>query len=1590
IQEREREIRILMSSETEAIQTAREQVGEFRRLLHVLPEDSLAMAQWEAHWYDAIIQDFSVQRCAKVRQEFEEIFGVNFDRYEKTETLLFHEARLLHLKTDISERIQLIVEEAPQRFRTRIPQERLSSTLQALGKFIRKGGQQASRATTAAILDTLMTLNQQVLKKELQARSGGAMGPVGFSLIRPGPGLYQSGSIRELCDLLSLVTETCCFLLQEGSPVGGLLMGGSDPKDPTGGEGGDGPQGATETPEGPVASEGVGQGDSADVLDNRSLETQVQCERVKTSAVEGDDFLVMGTLGLVGHIKSLYEQLLDMVYKFSSVILPELMVCAWKHDPSLAACAVALASLGKGAESSGVGYIQDMIRSLESHLMKVMRDVEPPGIFECVSLIREDFQALLLSYQDPSVAQGKQQTDGTKHDSSASPTSAPSKVGLCLAALSALCDNVERNAQALITSVQSLGIPVNWRQLDVVQQAGPLQQAGGDVALSGVTQQVGEPVVRNVASLLSDVIESSLTAEPVVRNVASLLSDVIEVQGLERYSSFGGHRAAFPSEVRLKWLFCRRHLPLPSLVMLFCFCPLRELSQTLSEYGNGGGGREAPVRLKLHSPGVPLLAPAPPPVDTVVVISWSDEEVSHGASPQSVMQIVVCPGRQLIVSSEVVRRSSCPVYLVTPVERFVPALIPKSPSMVHSPRSPPGIPSLRSLSMRGALALLNDLVLHHGAIFPACRSDLKNSLRSLLPPSLREELIALAIPQGRIVDTIQLVILDVLMCPRIRFLAIHYVRPWYRSSVAQILAWNGSGLEYLKLDDSDWFKRSDPAPILPFLLTRMNALKVVTLRYVCTDNTLSVLGRACSHLEALDVSWSGDRVSDLGFRRLFLRPAPCHLPRPPTVGKRKSKRSWPKGSTVWFLCSWPSSSTRSTSSSRPLRPSESQGLLDGWNEPDDLDGDDTEPYWRESVMLQSQRNPCAKTLRYVNVIGTSISVARAERFVEEFAINPKFQLQTAPDVPESRRDVIPSPITNQRTSQILLDALFLKRILAMRQVIQGVSKCFCINANDDPGTLGSLLTPIQHLVADIAATFLIGLPTKLLAWVNVALLEHAGFDLTKVFNRMEAADTPFRLSTFASAAKHEWLSRGEMTATHVFQAASYLGEVHRILEQNIAHNSIHTEIVSLSPLQASLLHMQVSHQWCFRNHLQRVNFTGWIQPGYGQIVAHLRDTADQLSQRDSLIQSRADALVAVLSPVVQRLKWGAGANPEIQELLDLFQRESERALSQLRTVLSLKRRLAQTLLALVHLEAARSVREGANAGREGAVGHRGRSGHLFEILARVEALCLATPGSSGEKVEVSVEEDHLMTFKPLAEGEVITRPWILDCLSLLEASLNAADSEMKVQSANVETSKAKVMQLTSQVKGAVSLHHRLMWDVRGLLRALSKLDDCSAAQRYMQVYRTFCDNLSRILKVLSATLAAPHSSTTVLLPSSIEEAENTLETCVETIDEVYDGLIRLGEGGRGTVGQSKLKERSAQRKGSTTVGNDLAQMENFAPAEENTYAMSVWRRIEEKLTGRDPRRGEVLTVEKQVDLLISEARDVEKLCLLYEGWTSWV
>lgn len=59
------------------------------------------------------------------------------------------------------------------------------------------------------------------------------------------------------------------------------------------------------------------------------------------------------------------------------------------------------------------------------------------------------------------------------------------------------------------------------------------------------------------------------------------------------------------------------------------------------------------------------------------------------------------------------------------------------------------------------------------------------------------------------------------------------------------------------------------------------------------------------------------------------------------------------------------------------------------------------------------------------------------------------------------------------------------------------------------------------------------------------------------------------------------------------------------------------------------------------------------------------------------------------------------------------------------------------------------------------------------------------------------------------------------------------------------------------------------------------------------------------------------------------------------------------------------------------------------PAETNLNkrALAIVNRVRDKLTGRDfPHIDEIVTVQKQVDLLIQQATSNENLCQCYVGW----
>ncbi|KAM2903393.1 hypothetical protein COP2_003214 [Malus domestica] len=76
-----------------------------------------------------------------------------------------------------------------------------------------------------------------------------------------------------------------------------------------------------------------------------------------------------------------------------------------------------------------------------------------------------------------------------------------------------------------------------------------------------------------------------------------------------------------------------------------------------------------------------------------------------------------------------------------------------------------------------------------------------------------------------------------------------------------------------------------------------------------------------------------------------------------------------------------------------------------------------------------------------------------------------------------------------------------------------------------------------------------------------------------------------------------------------------------------------------------------------------------------------------------------------------------------------------------------------------------------------------------------------------------------------------------------------------------------------------------------------------------------------------------------------------------------------------SLNKAKIKDESR----STRVGRG-----------KNPYAMSVLRRVEMKLVGRDIADNREITIGEQVDYLLKQATSVDSLCNMYEGWTPWI
>ncbi|KAL7583725.1 hypothetical protein Lser_V15G45780 [Lactuca serriola] len=109
-------------------------------------------------------------------------------------------------------------------------------------------------------------------------------------------------------------------------------------------------------------------------------------------------------------------------------------------------------------------------------------------------------------------------------------------------------------------------------------------------------------------------------------------------------------------------------------------------------------------------------------------------------------------------------------------------------------------------------------------------------------------------------------------------------------------------------------------------------------------------------------------------------------------------------------------------------------------------------------------------------------------------------------------------------------------------------------------------------------------------------------------------------------------------------------------------------------------------------------------------------------------------------------------------------------------------------------------------------------------------------------------------------------------------------------------------------------------------------------------------------------------------------------TSVSSLSEMNIGVenIKIGK-----QHQESLLDQEETRK-SPMQNVDVTGQASSRVKGKNAYAVSVLRRVELKIEGRDITDNRDISIAEQVDYLVRQATNVDNLCNMYEGWTPWI
>ncbi|KAI8501131.1 Serine/threonine-protein kinase smg1 [Branchiostoma belcheri] len=571
-----------------------------------------------------------------------------------------------------------------------------------------------------------------------------------------------------------------------------------------------------------------------------------------------------------------------------------------------------------------------------------------------------------------------------------------------------------------------------------------------------------------------------------------------------------------------------------------------------------------------------------------------------------------------------------------------------------------------------------------------------------------------------------------------------------------------------------------------------------------------------------------------------------------------------------------------------------------------------------------------------------------------------------------------------------------------------------------------LVKPIKRYIADFVRQLVIGYPSQSLGYTLCTFINALGVDVVAEVNAKDVgAESRVSIDDLAKLAVDHNLRTNSFTQPLLAQASA-LTSSHDIAWRK--HDLVRRLDVNINQCKASVQRAQLQlarYQWYHEDTLlQTVHHSGsssLVAPSRASVMSDLRKYVQTLVQLDSAVGSVQERSTQLEAGIAQRLKWAAGANPSLQTMLLDFEEAQNNRNSLLMNEGRRASDVCKLCNAVLHFEALRT-----------------RTPEAMQADATFLALIRRCEESSRllESCTTTVAdmEQALIQMLPPSLEQPIGESWFHTLHQLVVQEMSVQQSRAAEQEMGVETTREQLKSEVSSVKGILTVHHKLLSDVKIMLKSMAKEDEASDAdqqeessriRQFMGGYRTYSEMFTSLLMNILQGCSGEESA------SQLSQVGPTITFLIDQTHMIYDELVSFatplvtsresteaqtpfatvatsqkkadrnsspGPSGR-TVSLLQKDSRTSGTppgfgKGPGTPKKTAAAIRDprtgKALQERNSYAVSVWRRVKAKLDGRDIDASRRMPIAEQVDFVIKEATSTENLALLYEGWTPWV